>query len=235
MTRVRQLALDLASRPARARKDFYITQSNRMALAQIDTWPNWPEGRMALIGPPGSGKTHLTNVWANRSEAQILRVVDLERFDPSALPTGAAVAVEDADLLPQLSSVGAAEEMLFHLCNRLHSQGGTLLVSGVEAPAHWPIRLPDLASRLGTAGVARLDAPDDELLSAVLMKLFADRQLEVSGEIIDFLLLRMERSFAAAEEVVGSLNRATIATRRSITPRLVREVLDRFEESHEVT
>jgi chromosomal replication initiation ATPase DnaA len=115
--------------------------------------------------------------------------------------------------------------MLFHLCNHLAAGGGSLLVSGREPPARWPIALPDLASRLGAASVARLDPPDDDLLAAVLVKLFADRQLAVEPGLIRYLVSRMHRSFAAAEKLVADLDRAGLARQRPITARLAAEVL----------
>jgi chromosomal replication initiation ATPase DnaA len=225
--RPRQLVLDLPARPALGREAFYITPSNALALAQIDAWPDWPEGRMAIAGPAGAGKTHLTHVWAARSGGCILEAAELPHLDPLSIPQDAALAVEDADGLDGHPVRDRAEEVLFHLCNRLRSGGGTLLVSGQEAPAHWRIGLADLASRLGVAGVARLEAPDDELLSAVLLKLFADRQVEVSPDLVAYLLPRMERSFAGAEALVAELDRAALSRKRQITPRLAAEVLRR--------
>jgi chromosomal replication initiation ATPase DnaA len=140
---------------------------------------------------------------------------------------GAAVAVEDADRLP--AGAGAVEETLFHLCNRLAAGGGSLLVSGREAPARWRLALPDLASRLEASPVARLEPPDDALLAAVLVKLFADRQLTVAPGLVRYVVGRMERSFAAAEATVAALDRAGLAGQRPVTARLAAEVL-RAEE-----
>ena len=136
-------------------------------------------------------------------------------------------AVEDADRI-RPADRGAAEEALFHLCNRL-AAGGSLLVTGREPPARWAIALPDLASRLGATAVARLDPPDDALLAAVLVKLFADRQLTVAPDLIRLLLGRMERSFAAAEAMVAALDRAGLARHRPVTARLASELRDAEE------
>ena len=127
--------------------------------------------------------------------------------------------------MDRLAGDRAAEVALFHLCNHLAAGGGSLMVSGREPPARWPLALPDLASRLGVAAVARLEAPDDDLLAAVLVKLFADRQLAVAPELIRYLVSRMDRSFAAAERLVADLDRAGLARHRPITARLAAEVL----------
>ncbi len=220
MSAPRQLVLDLPTRPALGRADFFVSPANELALAQVDAWPAWPSGRLAITGPAGAGKTHIAHVWATLSSAQIL--ADPASLDLAALPGDAALAIEDVD---RLAGDAAAEVALFHLCNHLAAGGGSLMISGREPPARWPIVLPDLASRLGVAAVARLEAPDDDLLAALLVKLFADRQLAVSPELIRYLVSRMDRSFAAAEKLVADLDRTGLTRHRPITARLAAEVL----------
>lgn len=227
MAGTRQLAFDLPVRRALGREDFFISPANRIALAQVDRWPGWPGGRLAVAGPAGAGKTHLAHVWAARAGARILPAVTLAALGPDAAPGDGAVAVEDADRLGGLAPAErrVAEEALFHLCNRLAAHGGSLMLTGRGVPARWGVALPDLASRLGAAPVARLEAPDDALLAAVLRKMFADRQILVAPEVTGFLLTRMERSFEAAVATVDRLDRAGLARRRPITRRLAAEVL----------
>ncbi len=226
MQRPRQLVLDLPARPALGREDFFVSPANALALAQVDAWPDWPARRLAVTGPAGAGKTHLAHVWAARSGALILSAGDLESLDPAAVEPDAALAVEDSDRLAALPDDvrRRSEETLFHLCNLLAAEG-SLMLTGLVAPGFWDVALPDLASRLRTAGVARIEAPDDALLSAVMVKLFADRQIEVGPELIRYLLGRIERSFASAEAAVAALDRAGLARKRAITPRLAADVL----------
>ncbi len=220
-----QLVLDLARRPALGRADFFVSVGNALALAQVDRWPDWPGGKLALIGPKGAGKTHLVHVWAARTGARILDAASLGGLDLASVPADAAVAVEDCDA----GLTDAAETALFHLHNRLAAGGGSLLVTGVAPPARWRLRLPDLASRLRAAPVAVLEAPDDALLAAVMVKLFDDRQLPVPSEVVDFLLSRMERSFEAAERLVARIDRLGLARRRGVTLRLAAEALQAEE------
>jgi chromosomal replication initiation ATPase DnaA len=226
MSAARQLVLDLPARPALGRDAFFVAPANVVALAQVEAWPDWPARRMAVVGPAGAGKTHLAHVWAARANAQVMPAAALPGLDLASLAPEAALAVEDVDRLEMLDAAGtrAAEEVLFHLCNRIAGQG-SLMVSGRTAPSFWPLALPDLASRLSTAGVARLEAPDDTLLAAVLVKLFTDRQIAVAPSLIDYLLARMDRSFAAAERTVAALDREGLARQRPITPRLAAVLL----------
>lgn len=227
MTQIRQLVLDLPARPAFGREDFYVTPANGMALSQIDAWPNWPEGRLAVVGPKSAGKTHLAHVWAARSDAVMVSAMDLAKLGPDEIAPEDAVIVEDVDRIAGLpeAEVVEAEEALFHLLNRLHAGGGSVLVTGQGAPATWPIRLPDLVSRLATAAVAQVVPPDDALLSAVLTKLFADRQVSIPPDLVPFVLVRMERSFGAAMDLVDKLDRAALSLKRPISVRLATEVL----------
>ncbi|HLS58634.1 MAG TPA: DnaA/Hda family protein [Paracoccaceae bacterium] len=158
----------------------------------------------------------------------MVAAAELGSLELSAVPERAAVAVEDVDRLHLLGAeAGSAEEMLFHLHNRLALGGGTLLVTGVGRPAAWRLSLADLASRLRAAVVAELAPPDDALLAAVLVKLFEDRQLEVAPDVIGYLLPRIERSFAGAQAAVAGLDRLALARRRQVTVRLAAEMFGR--------
>ena len=110
------------------------------------------------------------------------------------------------------------------------AQGGKLLLTAKTAPGRWPFALPDLASRLQATATAILIAPDDELLAAVLVKLFSDRQITVPPSLIPWLLSRMERSFSAAREIVDRLDRHALAQGRAVSRALAAEVLDTIQE-----
>lgn len=232
MTMPEQLVLDLPSRAALGREDFFISPTNALAVQALDRWPGWATGKLALCGPAASGKSHLVQVWAARTGGAVVNADVLGEQDIAKLAEAGDVAVEDVHRLSLLPAErrDRSEEALFHLHNRILGAGGTLLVTGEGAPARWDIKLPDLASRLRATEVATLDSPDDALLSAVLVKLFADRQLEVSPDLIQYLLSRIDRSFAAAKGTVEALDRAGLSRRRAITPRLAGEVLRAQEE-----
>ena len=223
-----QLPLDLPHRPALGREDFLVAEANQTAVAWIDLWPGWPQPALVLHGPPGSGKTHLGQVWRHSSGAAQPDAARLLADDPpDLLGDGTDLLLDDADrVVGQARDRDVVERRLLHLYNVVRERGGHLLLTARSAPARWEVRLPDLRSRLLAATCARLGAPDDQLIQAVLIKLFADRQLRVPPEVVRFLLPRMERSFAEAERIVDALDAASLAARKEITVPLARQVLN---------
>ena len=222
----RQLALDLTMPPASSRADFLATAANRDALAMLDAPTRWPQGRLLLIGGPGAGKTHLTGFWAAEHGAHVTQGWTLTPGNADELvPDAGALVIEDAD---EIGGNSQAEQGLFHLWNLAGARQSLLLISARSAPRDWGLRLPDLRSRLDTAAQATLGPPDDTLLPAVLVKLFSDRQLQVSPEVIDWLCLRMERDLDLARRLVAAMDRESLAGRRAITRRLAAELLDKL-------
>ncbi|MFY0681275.1 MAG: chromosomal replication initiator DnaA [Thalassovita sp.] len=196
-----------------------------MAVVLIEGWRDWSGRKLALIGPAGSGKTHLVHVWAAACGAQILPAAALEQADIPTLAKG-PVAVEDVH---SIAGNRAAEEALFHLHNLTLAEGHYLLVTANQPPHLWGLGLPDLASRMQGTQAVTLDQPDDQLLSAVVAKLFADRQMLPSPETLSYLITRMDRSFASARQLVAQIDREALAQKRPITRNLVARVLGQSE------
>lgn len=219
----RQLAFDLPARPALSRGVFHISAPNREALGLIDAWRDWPQLRLAVVGPEGAGKTHLAEVWRAMTGAAKVCPGGLHgRLDILAEPLVVDAADRIAELGEEMRDI--EEEALFHILNRQAQAGTPLLFTARLAPAHWEIALPDLKSRLETVALTRISPPDDALLSCLLYKLFADRQLAVGDGAIAFLVKRMERSFAAAGNLVTLLDREALSRKRPVTIPLIKEV-----------
>lgn len=220
---IRQLAFDLPVAETFRREDFFISPANAPALAAIDGWQTWPGAKMLVVGPRGSGKTHLAHIWAQQTGAALVRGAALADADIPSLTAAGPVAVEDAETV---AGNRAAEAAFFHLHN-IVTQGAALLVTATRPPRDWGLTLPDLASRLMAAPLTRLDAPDDALLSAVLVKLFSDRQIVVPPNLIPYMVLRMERSLAAARQLVAALDAVSLAQGRPVTRQLAADLMGR--------
>ncbi len=215
-----QLTLDLPVRAAQGREDFFVSPANAVALAQLDDWQNWPQRKLVLVGPEGAGKTHLAHVWSKASGAQIVSAEELSR---DKVPDfSGPIVVEDAD---RVAGKTEGEDALFHLHNLVLAEGGYLLLTARSAPRFWHLELADLRSRLEATATATLNPPDDALLTALLVKLFSDRQLPISARLIAYLLPRIDRSFAAAQDIVARLDQAALASGRKISEKLASELL----------
>jgi chromosomal replication initiation ATPase DnaA len=215
--RPRQLALALDHAESYAREDFLSGPCNDGPLALIDSWPEWPANALAVVGPEGSGKTHLAMIWAEVAGARVIAARALRETElPAALATGALV-VEDA-------AADADERALFHLLNLAREQQASLLLTARNSPAGWPVALPDLASRLRALPVATLQAPDDAMLRGVIIKLATDRQLALDDGVVSYVITRIERSFAAARAAVIALDNEALRQRRAPTRALAAEI-----------
>jgi chromosomal replication initiation ATPase DnaA len=212
----RQLALALGFGDSFAREDFLAGPPNAAALALIERWPDWPSRAAVMVGPEGSGKSHLAAIWAERSGARFVAGRALVLADvPAQLATGALV-------LEDLGVGGFDERAVFHLLNLVNEQAASVLITAQTAT--WAIALPDLASRLRALPVVTLAPPDDALLRAVLVKLFADRQIAADEALVAFLTSRIERSFAAARRAVASLDQEALRQHRPVTRVLAAEL-----------
>lgn len=208
-----QLSFDLPVKPALGRDDFFVSPGNTVAVTTIEAALPWPGGKLALCGPPGAGKTHLTLVWAEQSGATVLAARDLCDADIPSLAQ-APVAVED---VPRIADNPGAQTALFHLHNLVLAEGFALLLTGRDTPNRWRLGLADLQSRVQGAHVATLAPPDDALLAAVLAKLFNDRQITPKPDVIPYLLAHMDRSFASAATIVERLDQASLAQGRTVS------------------
>ena len=213
----RQRTFDWGVRPALGREDFLVAPCNEAAVAWLDRWPDWPGPALVIHGPPGSGKSHLAEVWRRRSGAEIIEAAGLAQA-MSAAERAPALVIDGLD-------VPVDERALLHTYNAIAERDGHLLLTAQSPPARWPLVLPDLASRLRLAPAAALGLPDDTLLAALMLKLFADRQIAVAPEVPAYVVPRVERTFEAVARLVDRLDRAALAEGRAVTVPLVRAVL----------
>ncbi len=215
----KQIPLDLKHTSSFASEDFLTLPCNDEAVGLLESWPSWPSHALALIGPKGSGKSHLGHAWCQKADATSLT----PKSDITTLKEGCNLFVDDADqgLFP--------EDMLFHVYNWCKETSGTILFTGQTAPNRWSIELPDLKSRLATLHVTSIGQPDEDALMMILAKLFSDRQLKIDDNILPYLVSRMERSFDMANIIVAELDHISLAKKRRLTKILAKEVLEKLD------
>jgi chromosomal replication initiation ATPase DnaA len=215
-----QLTLELPHLTEVGLENFYISASNSGAAALVKNWPNWPVSGAVICGPDGSGKTHLADAWRVRSHAAVIDGNALAETTIELFEHSPALLVEDVDH-------GISDDrVLFHILNLAREKGKSVLITSATAPGDLDIALPDLRSRMRALPLVMIAPPDEALLNAVLIKLFADRQLTVEPHVIAHIALHMERSLAAANRVVAEADRLALARQRRVTRAIASEALD---------
>lgn len=215
----RQLAFALPHTENFDRDNFLEGPANAAGLALIDSWPEWPNRIMLVVGPEGAGKSHLAAIWAQEAGARSTTASALTAAAvPAALATGALVV---EDLEPKQFD----ERALFHLLNLAREEGAYVLITARTPPAALDIELSDLRSRLRAVPVVSLLPPDDQLFRALIVKFCADRQMTVDESVVGYLATRLERSYAAARRAVELLDTEALRQGRPVTRALAIEVL----------
>ena len=224
---ITQLALDFPHRPSLGREDFMVAGCNIEAVSTIDLWPSWPYFSICIYGPSGCGKTHLANVFA--------QMVALNTPHPYRIPFIKANQLSK-DLIHSIFDISKQiviedlhnlnnQEALFHLYNTYRDLGGNILFTSEIAPARINFSLPDLRSRMNIVPALEIKAPDDDLLMALLVKLFMDRQIIPSQELINYLLKNIQRSFSYARKVVEEIDNISLAKKRAISIAIAKEAI----------
>lgn len=223
-----QMALNFPYRPSLGREDFMVAKCNEQAVGAIDLWPQWPYFAICLVGDTGCGKTHLANVFAQKIalatnhpyRIPFIKAANLDNNNIHQLfDTSAQIVIED---LPELKN----QEALFHLYNTYRDMGGNILFTSTQAPARLNFTLPDLRSRMNIVPIYEIKAPDDHLLMALLLKLFNDRQITPSPELMDYLLKNMQRSFSYARKLVEEIDNISLERKRAISLNIAREAIN---------
>lgn len=229
---IAQLPLEFAPCPSLDREDFLVAPCNVEAAQMIDNWPDWPFFAVCIYGEEGCGKTHLANVFANNVSVRnnypyripTIKAKDIRLDTPHKLFARHRCLIVE-DLTAKINN-----EAMFHLYNLYRNEGGNILFTSQLAPARLHFQLPDLRSRMNIVPSIEIKAPDDELLSCLLVKLFMDRQITVSPELINYIIANMQRSFSFARKIVAEIDRISLSRKRAVTLPIVKEAFDILAE-----
>lgn len=216
---MQQLFFNFPIKPTYLVEDFFISPSNSQAFYYLNRWPNWGSGiyskTLLLYGEAGSGKTHLSYIWKNLSNAEIITQDNC--YNLNQFISYKALILEDIELID--------EESILHLINFSNENQQYLLLTSKYSPNNFKCKLADLRSRILSIPAIALDSPEPELLKAVLLKHFSDRQLKINPITLEYIFIRIDRSFSKLTQFINELDKESNTSKRSITIPLVKEIL----------
>jgi chromosomal replication initiation ATPase DnaA len=214
-----QLLLPFDLVPSYGREDFLVGKPNEAAFSYVARYPRWLAPAALIIGPEGSGKSHLAAIFAVESGARTMRGDHLAFDEVPQLAKSGALVIEDVDRF------APDERAMFHLINLARETGLLLVITARIPPEDWNLATPDLLSRLRAQPRLALGEPDETMLGALFVKLFADRQVAVEANVVSYAMSRIGRSYRSVLALVAALDRLSLARKRPITRALVAEAL----------
>lgn len=220
----KQAAFDLAQSATYKREDFFVAPCNALASAQIERWPDWPSHFYLLQGGKGAGKTHLLHIWTQKAGALYCKAAALS--EEMIKENINHFALDDVD---EVIGDRAKEELLFHLYQHARTHKKSILASLAQNISAYEFVLKDLESRLLKENSLVIDVPDENLLALMMLKLFRDRQMIVTDDVIFYALTRLPRSFDAVHRCVTEVDRLAFERVSPITKNLMKEVIAKME------
>ncbi|MBQ8871010.1 MAG: DNA replication protein [Alphaproteobacteria bacterium] len=224
----RQIPLNFNPKPDYSRDDFMVSNCNLQAIRAIDSWPEWSFFAYVLYGPKGSGKSHLAHIFADHVMNTYYKPIAVKIINAKE------ITIKKANLLHEESPFLVVEDLnpkvdneaLFHLFNLYQNEGGHILFTAENAPARMHFKLPDLQSRLNIIPSIAIGEPDDLMLTALIVKLFTDRQIIISQEVLNYIIQNMQRSFSFALRLVEEIDFISMAKKRAVSVTIVKEAIE---------
>ncbi len=232
---IKQLPLALELDPFLGKEDFMVSACNAEAYKMVESWPEWPFFAICLYGPEGCGKTHLAHIFADNVSVAThfpYKIPSIKAKD-IRFETPPALFEKHNCLIVENLSAETDNEALFHLYNLYRNEGGFILFTSEQAPARINFALPDLRSRMNIVPAIEIKEPDDSLLSALIVKLFTDRQITTSEETLSYILQNMQRSYAYARKLVAEIDSISLARKRAVSVPLVKEAIATLNDTHQ--
>ena len=215
-----QLVFPFRVKSAFGAEDFIAAPCNERALRFVQRWPDWPARAAVLWGPTGCGKSHLAAIWRKAAGAHVVdaRGLAADALDP--WPLDCSYVIEDFD---SIAASGTRDRALLALFER---PSAWLLLTARTPPAEWESAVGDLTSRFSSLIGFAMWAPDDSLLTGLVAKHFADRQIAAPDAVVRRIVTQLERTPEAIGAFVARADEKALAEKRAVTERLVLELLE---------
>ena len=219
MREIDQKLLDFEITESFDENDYYVSKSNYFAKNIIEAWPKWGKKIVNLTGEEYSGKTHLSNIFKKKSKALYLYGNNIDENTLKKIKLSDNIIIENLD-----ESVN--QKLLYSIFNLVEQDNKYLLISSKKPIDTMKFTLPDLLSRLKNCIIAKIEQPDDELIYAIILKSFSDRQIKLDNKIIDYIIKRISRSYSKMHEFIYKIDELSLKKKKSINFRIIKEIIN---------
>ncbi len=218
MREIDQRLLDFGIHESFDEKDYYLSKSNFFAKNIIDTWPKWEKKIVNLTGEKYSGKTHLSTIFKLKSNALYLNGKNINDQTIKKIKLSNSIIIEDLQ-------ESFDEKLLYSIFNLVEQDNKYLLISSIKPIDTMKFSLPDLLSRLKNCIIAKIEQPDDDLIYAIILKSFSDRQIKLDSKIIDYIIKRIARSYSKMHEFIYKIDELSLKKKKSINFKIIKEII----------
>ena len=232
MEQNKQIVLDFSPQKQYGRQDFMVSKCNFQALKAVELWPKWPFFALLIFGPSGCGKTHLAHIFADHVRLAANKVFPVGFIQACDIKTSKVEKLHKNNPCLVVENVSAKidEEAMFHLFNIYQNEGGYILMTSHFPFARINFKLPDLKSRLNMVPRIPISEPDDDMLEALIVKLFSDRQIIITTDVLSYIVQNMERSFTYAQKLVSAADAISLSYKRAVSVPIVKQAM--YQLSH---
>ena len=218
MSELNQLLLDFNYKTNFNEHDFYLSKSNSNAFNLINRWPEWDKKILNISGEKFSGKSHLANIFRVKSKALLIKGNNIDNSIFKSLKLHESIIIDDFEECTE-------EKILYSIFNLIDQDSKYLLINSLNPINEVKFKLPDLASRSKNCLYAEIENPDDELLFAIILKNFSDRQIKIEKKIINFIISRIDRSYRKIDEFIYKIDELSLKKKKPINLKTIKEIL----------
>ena len=218
MSELNQLLLDFDYKTNFNEHDFYLSKSNSNAFNLINRWPDWDKKILNVSGEKFSGKSHLANIFKLKSKAFLIKGNEIDNSIFKSIKLHESIIIDDFEECNE-------EEILYSIFNLIDQDSKYLLINSLKPINEIKYRLPDLTSRSKNCLYAVIENPDDELLFAIILKNFSDRQIKIEKKIINFIISRIDRSYRKIDEFIYKIDELSLKKKKPINLKTIKEIL----------
>ncbi len=218
MSELNQLLLDFDHKIEFNEHDYYVSKSNYFAFNLIQNWTKWEKKILNIYGDTFSGKTHLAKIFQNKSKALYLTNNDVNEEIFKKIKLSECIVIDDFEKIKN-------ENLLYSLFNLIYQDNKYLLILSNRAISDIDYSLDDLNSRAKNCIFARIENPDDDLIFAIIVKSFSDRQIKLEKKFLEYIIKRIERSYGKIYEFIYKVDELSLKKKKPVNLKTIKEIL----------